>query len=73
MSSLPHIKFTVRQSALDTEGMYRTATVRNVEVSGISDTARKYVPDIIMHALTHSKGVSAGDDMFTYTFPFRLS
>lgn len=74
MAVIPHIKLTIRRSELDDGGMYRTATVRNVETEGIAESTRKYLPDIIMHALTLIPGVEiGGNNGFTYTFPFKLS
>ncbi len=74
MAAIPHIKLTIRRSELDGGGMYRTATVRNVELSGIAESAKKYVPDIIMHALSLAPGVEiGGNNGFTYIFPFKLS
>lgn len=74
MANIPHIKLTIRRSELDDGGMYRTATVRNVETEGIAESTLKYIPDIIMHALSMTPGVEVGgNNSFTYTFPFKLS
>lgn len=76
MSTPKHIKFKIRRASTDNQGHYTQASVRAIGGDLLEEDSdfQKYCIDVIAHALTHTGGNTAIENLaFTYTFPFKLA
>nr|DAK43208.1 MAG TPA: hypothetical protein [Caudoviricetes sp.] len=73
---MKHIKLHITESRA-TDGRFAQASVRGIEDAtgqGFAPAHPKLLQDIICHALSLAHGVEIeGNNVFTYTFPFKLS
>lgn len=74
MSTLQHIKFCISQGSLDQNGRFTQVSVHAIGGT-LTEVAeyQKYMADIIAHALTITDGLAIENQLFTYTFPFKLT
>ena len=76
MSNPKHIKFKISRASTNSQGHYTQASVKAIggDLLGDDSDFQKYCVDVIAHALTHTGGNTAIENIaFTYTFPFKLA